>query len=359
MFCSNCGKSVDDGAGFCPSCGAVIEPDEVMEVINDVQVVQPVQPQQTVQQTQVVPPGSQVQQPQGSYCAGCGAFVEAGQQFCPKCGTAKGGAKKVKADNEILKLAQTMIKTPVDGLAALYQCKDSKVPVIFVTVQAVLAIIYGLLLNSKLVSIYNEYIQNLTVNLTNSLTSFLGDFLGGLASLGGGLVGGAGAEIASGLVEEVFGDSIDAAIINALQLKSELIGIGAILIASVVAIAAQVLILFLLMQIFKMKVAFMDAVKIYAAKSYWSAVCVLISTILILISPWAAIGFVLISGIFINHSIGQMLQIHSPESKNQIFWVQLIFNIIEIVTIGFSVYYIIGVVSDNFVSYLGGIIPFL
>ena len=359
MFCSNCGKPVDDGAGFCPSCGAVIEPDEVMEVINDVQVAQPVQPQQTVQQAQVVPPVSQVQQPQGSYCAGCGAFVEAGQQFCPKCGTAKGGVKKVKADNEILKLAQTMIKTPVDGLAALYQSKDSKMPMIFVAVQAVLAIIYGFLLNSKLVSSYNEYIQNLTVNLTNSLTSILGDFLGGLAGLGGGLAGGFGAGFASELVEDMFGDSIDAAIISTLQLKSDLIGIGAILITSVVAIAAQVLILFLLMQVFKTKVAFMDAVKIYAAKSYWSAVCILISMVLILVSPWAAIGFILISGNFINHSIGQMLQIHSPESENQIFWVQLIFNIIEIVTIGLSVYYIIGVVSNSFVSYLGGILPFL
>ena len=355
MFCSNCGKPVDDGAGFCPSCGAVIEPYEVMEVINDVQVAQPVQPQQTVQQAQVVPPVSQVQQPQGSYCAGCGAFVEAGQQFCPKCGTAKGGVKKVKADKEILQVAKTMIQKPVDGFTALYQAKDTKLPAIFVAIQAVLAIIYGLLLDHKLVSTYNDYVTNLAVNLSNSLTSMASDMVGGLGATAGNLAGGLITGAINELIDELFGE-LGATVGTTLQMNSSLIGIGAIIIASVVAIAAQVLLLFLLMQIFKVKSVFMDAVKVYAAKAYWSALCILIAMVLLLVSPGAAIGFVLIGGIFVNHSIGQMLLVHSPQSKNQVFWIQLIFNIIEVVTLALVIYYVSGVMGGNLVNYLSGIV---
>ncbi len=371
MFCSNCGKPVDDGAGFCPSCGTAIEPDEVMEVINDVQAAsevpvmptpqpevqtaQPIQQQQTVQQAQVVQSVQQVQQPQGSYCAGCGAFVEAGQQFCPKCGTAKGGVKKAKADNEIVKLAQTMIKTPVDGFAALYQSKDTKLPAIFVAVQAVLAIVYGLLLDNKLVNAYNEYVTNLAVNLSNSLTSMASDLVGGLGATAGSLAGGVVTSAINELIEELFGE-LGATVGTTLQMNSSLIGIGAILIASIVAIAAQILLLFLLMQIFKIKSVFMDAVKIYAAKSYWSVLCILIAMVLILISPVAAIGFVLVGGIFVNHSIGQMLLVHSPQSKNQVFWIQLIFNIIEVATVALSIYYVSGVIGDNLINYVSGIV---
>lgn len=358
MFCSNCGKPIEDDAGFCPSCGTAVEPQEMMEVANDVQAVNkiPVAPapqveDQAVQQAQ--------QMPQGSYCFGCGTFIEDEQQFCPKCGTAKNGVKKVKSESEIVLLVKKMLRTPVDGFAALYSCKNTRIPAIFVGVQAILAIIYGLLLENKLVSSYNAYLENLTVNLTNTLTSILGEFLGGIAGVGGGLAGGVSAGFAGELIEDVFGDSINVTIINALQFKSDLIGIGAIILVSVIAIAAQVLILFLLMQIFKIKVVFMDAVKIYAAKSFWSALCILIATVLVFVSPWSAIGFILIAGIFVNHSVGQMLVIHSPESKNQIFWIQMIFNVIEVLTVALSIYYISGVVVNNFIRYLGGIIPFL
>lgn len=362
MFCSNCGKSVDDGAGFCPACGMAVEQEVVIEVVNSIQEEPEVFVQadeytkamQEEQQTQMMQPVWK--QPQGSYCAGCGAFVEAGQQFCPKCGTARGGVKKQKSDNnEILQMAKTMIQKPVDGFVALYQSKDTRLPAIFIMVQAVLAIIYGLLLDNKLVNSYNEYVANLAVNLSNSLTSMASNLVGGLGATAGSLAGGVVTSAINELIEELF-DELGVTVGTTLQMKSNLIGIGVILITAIVAIAAQVLLLFVLMQIFKIQSAFMDAVKIYAAKSYWSALSILIAMVLILISPGAAIGFVLHSGIFVNHSIGQMLLIHSPQSKNQVFWIQLIFNIIEIVTVALVIYYVTGVMGENLVNYFSGLV---
>lgn len=346
MFCSNCGKEVEEHAVFCPACGATVEPEGSVEATNNSQAAT-----QPMQQAATQP--AQQQAPQGSFCAGCGTFIEAGVQFCPKCGTAKGGVKKLNVDEEKVQLAKTMLKTPVDGFAALYQDKDAKLPMIFVAVQVVLAVIYGLLLNNRLVSAYNDYVSDLATNLTKSLTSMFSGILGGA----GGLVNGIGTAAVNELIGELFGGSTTTATLGTtLQLKSDLIGFGAIILTSILAIAAQIVLLFLLMQIFKIKSVFRDAVKVYAAKSFWSAICIFVAVILVFISPVVSVGVVLISGILINHSVGQMLEIHSPGSRNQIFWIQLIFSIIELATIAVCVKYIGGSVGENLVSYLGTLI---
>lgn len=58
--------------------------------------------------------------------------------FCSKCGTARGGVKRVKVDNELLSMVKAMFKTPIDGFAKLYQTNDMKISVIFVVIQIIL-----------------------------------------------------------------------------------------------------------------------------------------------------------------------------------------------------------------------------
>ncbi len=293
MFCSKCGKQVAEDAGFCPACGNAIESDVSMEGVGNTEEMKAAvsEPEKTVVAQQA---------PQGSYCAGCGTYIEAEQQFCPKCGTAKGGVKREKADNELLSMVKAMIKTPVDGFTKLYQTNDMKTSVVFVVIQVVLAVVFGALLNNKLITSYNEYIQNLTVNLTNSLSEMLGEL--------GSIVPGVGGAIAGEIVGSLLGSSgIDAAIVNMLKYNSDMIGIGVVLLTVLGAILAQMVLLFVLMKIFKLDGAFMDAVKIYSAKSFWSALGMIISLLLLLISPLAAMGFIVVAGCFINHSIGQTL----------------------------------------------------
>ena len=152
------------------------------------------------------------------FCSNCGNQIEDGALFCPNCGKAMEETQKAKTDNNVMRLIKTMVKNPVAGFSEIYQSDNMKLPVIIVAAQLVLAVIYGFLLDSKLVNAYNNYIGNMSMNLTNGITSVFGDFLGGLAGIGGGM----GAGLASELVEGIFGGSIDAAAISIMQLKSNL-----------------------------------------------------------------------------------------------------------------------------------------
>jgi len=345
MFCSQCGKMVEDGAGFCSVCGNAIETDVSVEVENTAVVTE-------VEAPKVEEPLIVQQSPHGSYCANCGTYVEGDQQFCSKCGAARGVVKKAKTDNEILLLIKKMIKTPTDGFLALYQAQDKKVSMIFVAIQAIVAVVYGVLLNNKLVAFYNDYIQNLTVNITNTISKFLSDLGKFVPGVGGSVTG----EIAGGLFANL---GIDTAVINMLKYDSDMIGIGIVLLTVLGAIIAQIVLLFLMMKLFKLDGAFMDAVKIYAAKSYWSAVGMIISLIILLFSPSVSMVLIVIVGCLVNHSIEQMLRFHSPGSKNQIFWIQLIMNVIEIGSVCLCVYIVFEEFLSNFTSYMKALIPYL
>jgi RNA polymerase subunit RPABC4/transcription elongation factor Spt4 len=63
MFCGSCGREINDGAKFCPGCGAAVQAARE----------DPKEPAQTEGKT-------------GSICADCGKPVDDDWQACPYCG---------------------------------------------------------------------------------------------------------------------------------------------------------------------------------------------------------------------------------------------------------------------------------
>lgn len=78
MACSGCGADVTRNQKFCDKCGAKVEFPEtpVIEGYNDFVSAEPV-----VEAQPAAAP-----QPVASFCPSCGAQLEAGQNFCDKCG---------------------------------------------------------------------------------------------------------------------------------------------------------------------------------------------------------------------------------------------------------------------------------
>ena len=98
MFCSECGKPLEDGAAFCGNCGAVVVKEaEVMEAAEVPAEVdaEPVEVAPEVAEpapVAIMPPP--VVPPMGRtvFCNSCGTPIEGGGTFCGNCGAAVVGA---------------------------------------------------------------------------------------------------------------------------------------------------------------------------------------------------------------------------------------------------------------------------
>lgn len=96
MYCQMCGKEIPDDSGFCPECGAKVEPDPFVET--NQQDVAASEPVDVNQQVEVVAAPQKITQqneqsiiPEGMKpCTNCGAPIPADSRFCPECRTKQG-----------------------------------------------------------------------------------------------------------------------------------------------------------------------------------------------------------------------------------------------------------------------------
>ena len=77
MFCSNCGKGMDDDARFCEHCGMPIYTNLTEEKLKQFHAFQAAQPKQKHEKP--LPAG-------GPVCPSCGRQLPEGSRFCGFCG---------------------------------------------------------------------------------------------------------------------------------------------------------------------------------------------------------------------------------------------------------------------------------
>lgn len=76
-ICNSCNQVIDGCSGFCPYCGAKIEPEAVPVSQNPV--------------VNTVNTANTVNQPAAAFCQNCGTPITQGSAFCPGCGAQTGG----------------------------------------------------------------------------------------------------------------------------------------------------------------------------------------------------------------------------------------------------------------------------
>jgi len=84
-LCTNCGKPIEGGVKFCPSCGTAA----------------PVEPAKTV------------------FCANCGKPIEGGVKFCPSCGAESGKTARTESQNHWPQQANSNDAEQNKGMAAI------------------------------------------------------------------------------------------------------------------------------------------------------------------------------------------------------------------------------------------------
>ena len=84
-LCANCGKPMDGGAKFCPSCGTAA----------------PAEPAKPV------------------FCANCGKPIDGGVRFCPSCGAESGKTVRTEAQNQWPQQANQNDAEQNKGMAAI------------------------------------------------------------------------------------------------------------------------------------------------------------------------------------------------------------------------------------------------
>lgn len=81
MFCSNCGKRIDDDARFCEHCGMPVFSNLTEEKLRELH--------EKKTAAQAAPPQAQPEKPLGEgslLCPSCGRRLPEGSRFCGFCG---------------------------------------------------------------------------------------------------------------------------------------------------------------------------------------------------------------------------------------------------------------------------------